>query len=490
MKEIRVSDQPSLSFLRILRITTDGIRYRLFRASITVAVIAVAVAFLVNILAESLIKRSIALDTRDRMEETRLVFKWTAQLSAPSTAERILRDTADPENGTAALAAFARFGGLSETASGELLEWAQPAVGYLDFFNDLDYARRRRLVHQAEGSAVFDRLAQPEAFATFVASLEKTRSVRFPGTLEAFRSFLDQWPSLAGQIALVRKGQRSAIDELNAALEGRNLLETLADADGEFGEVIARSGFLMDADEATEVAHQVDLLLDSRTVEKSLEHRSARQMIARHNDILPGEVTLVMMWQFVGNTERAGQYLENLNPLMPESTRISAERLSELSRHFFEVNRLEKVFLLTADAGDGWLGLGQRMSWLLFVSMLVCAIGICNAMLMTVTERFREIATLKCLGALHTFIMVMFLLESCLMGVVGGLAGGLLGILLGSGRMVYAFGVSSLQSIPVMDLITSMLTALLVGILLAAIAAVYPALKAARLAPMEAMRVE
>ena len=73
MKSINIADQPWLSMRRTISITVDGIRYRLFRASVTVAVIVVAVAFLMNILAESLIKRSVASNTRERIDTSRVI---------------------------------------------------------------------------------------------------------------------------------------------------------------------------------------------------------------------------------------------------------------------------------------------------------------------------------------------------------------------------------------------------------------------------------
>jgi len=51
------------------------------------------------------------------------------------------------------------------------------------------------------------------------------------------------------------------------------------------------------------------------------------------------------------------------------------------------------------------------------LSLLVCAVGIVNAQLMAVTERFREIGTMKCLGALDRFVLRLFILEAGMQGL-------------------------------------------------------------------------
>ena len=73
MKTIDVQPQPLLGFARTLRIALSGVKYRLFRALVTVAVITVAMAFLMNILAESLIKMIVAATAKDQIAEMRLV---------------------------------------------------------------------------------------------------------------------------------------------------------------------------------------------------------------------------------------------------------------------------------------------------------------------------------------------------------------------------------------------------------------------------------
>ena len=173
-----------------------------------------------------------------------------------------------------------------------------------------------------------------------------------------------------------------------------------------------------------------------------------------------------------------------------DTTDLTPELLVKLAKARKETAALARAKRLTMDSGKGFMGLGERLAYLLVVSFLVCGIGITNAMMMSVTERFTEIATLKCLGALDGFIMIMFVLESCIMGIVGGTIGAVIGAVIGTGRMMASFGVNFFAAIPVLDIFGGILISILLGTLLAAFAAVVPSFKAARLAPMEAMRVE
>ena len=81
-----------------------------------------------------------------------------------------------------------------------------------------------------------------------------------------------------------------------------------------------------------------------------------------------------------------------------------------------------------------------RTIWLISLSLLVCAVGITNAMLMSVMERFRDIGTMKCLGALDSFILKLFLLESLFLGLAGSLLGSLTGTLLTTLSLLYKYG--------------------------------------------------
>lgn len=128
--------------------------------------------------------------------------------------------------------------------------------------------------------------------------------------------------------------------------------------------------------------------------------------------------------------------------------------------------------------------------WLLGLALLVAFVGILNAMLMSVTERFREIGTMKCLGALDGFIVKLFLIESLFQGVVGTVIGVTVGLGLSLAAAATTYGGYAFKNLPLGDLLTSLLFSLAVGIALTVGGAVYPAWQAARMHPIEAMRVE
>jgi putative ABC transport system permease protein len=130
----------------------------------------------------------------------------------------------------------------------------------------------------------------------------------------------------------------------------------------------------------------------------------------------------------------------------------------------------------------------SKQMWLIGLSLLVCVVGIANAMLMSVTERFREIGTMKCLGALDSFIVKLFLLESTFQGVAGTAAGIAIGFLLTLGLALLDYGAFVIDYFPVSGIVQSAFYALIAGTVLSLIGAMLPAYRAAKMEPVEAMR--
>lgn len=132
-----------------------------------------------------------------------------------------------------------------------------------------------------------------------------------------------------------------------------------------------------------------------------------------------------------------------------------------------------------------------RDLWLMTLSVLVALVGITNSVLMSVTERFREIGTMKCLGALDSFIVRLYFLESGFAGLIGAGLGAPIGILLAVVRMAWSLGWGALEGARLLT--EGLLTfgvALVIGTLITIVAAIYPAYVAARMQPVEAMRAK
>lgn len=131
-----------------------------------------------------------------------------------------------------------------------------------------------------------------------------------------------------------------------------------------------------------------------------------------------------------------------------------------------------------------------KQRWIVILSLLVCIVGIINAQLMSVTERFREIGTMKCLGALDRFIVRLFVLEAMMQGVVGSVAGAFLGVIAAALSSLLTLTTSAFTSVPWLAILYSILLSILIGTVLSLVGVIYPAIIAARMQPVEAMRHE
>jgi putative ABC transport system permease protein len=121
------------------------------------------------------------------------------------------------------------------------------------------------------------------------------------------------------------------------------------------------------------------------------------------------------------------------------------------------------------------------------ISLLVGGIGVMNIMLVSVTERTREIGIRKAVGARRRDLMLQFLLESMLLTLFGGGLGVAVGW--GLSRLMSGFSFGG-QSVATVVSPTIVLLALGVSVAVGLFFGVYPATRAARLDPIEALRYE
>jgi ABC-type antimicrobial peptide transport system permease subunit len=136
-------------------------------------------------------------------------------------------------------------------------------------------------------------------------------------------------------------------------------------------------------------------------------------------------------------------------------------------------------------------GLPAYQLWMAIIALLVCGVGIVNSMLMSVTERYKEIGTIKTLGAMDTHVLEIFIIEALLLGLIGGVIGGVAGWAVAF-VMYYVQAGANAATVISASIGSLYLIAYAVGlsVFLSLISSVAPSYMAAKLNPAEALRYE
>ncbi len=151
---------------------------------------------------------------------------------------------------------------------------------------------------------------------------------------------------------------------------------------------------------------------------------------------------------------------------------------------------LERAGIVTGDA-DAMATHAARRNWILGITCLICLAGVSNSLLIAVTERFREIGTMKCLGGSDREITRLFMTEALLLGSIAGILGIGVGYIVSLVQFLFVLelGLHDLQTY-VMAFVVGAPIAFIFGIVLTVLAMIYPASVASRMLPGEAMRRE
>lgn len=162
------------------------------------------------------------------------------------------------------------------------------------------------------------------------------------------------------------------------------------------------------------------------------------------------------------------------------STMRSVRNLSPVKDNNFGISRSDDLI-------NRFLSVTEYLelaSWVIgIITILGSSIALMNIMIVSVTERTREIGIRKALGAKRSTVAIQFFIETLLIGQLGGLFGIILGILVG-------YGFASILSFAFVIPWKAILAAFLTSFVVAIVSGLYPAIKAAKLDPIEALRYE
>ncbi len=174
----------------------------------------------------------------------------------------------------------------------------------------------------------------------------------------------------------------------------------------------------------------------------------------------------------------------------PEDLLQAVEAIREMlrARHRLQPEQPDDFTIRTqVDIGRVQEGTSQTLTLMMFavasISLLVGGIGIMNILLVSVTERTREIGVRMAVGAKRRHILTQFLIEAMTLSLIGGLLGIVLGVLA-------ARATTTVAGWPTIISAESILVAFLFSLAVGLFFGLYPARKAARLNPIEALRYE
>lgn len=488
-KNIDVRDQVTLSFEKSFRFCRKGISYRLFRSSLTLAVVVVAVAFFTVLLSEGLIVRATSHGVNDEMQSQREADTLLMHLFHRYSSRDLSAKLADMRNQPERIAEFARVTGLSDKAVTDLVEQCYVEQRFLRFFQNLSPGKRVVLVKKLEGREVFPYLAEREVWNTFETDLANMRSVRLPLGVQNLRSFVDNYGDFLAALEAARLARNRTVTAMESELAGLTggqptaaWLGQAADPEVEqWRSVVAEHGFALDKETMTRVHRRLQLATLEDRIATLLQTPAKR---AEWKRIMQGTAGLEEKLLMLED--------ERLTDILGDA--FTMEERQAVASRFARLKTLRDLESRLPPADRQARGIGRfldgRQLFLVAISFLVCMVGITNAMLMSITERFREIATMKCLGATDGFILKQFLIEAAIQGVIGGSAGMLIGMLISVIKSLVLFGGIVFMHFPTLQILVCAGVTVVVGIVLAMLASIYPARAAARMAPMDAMRVE
>jgi len=503
MKAIEIRDQVRLPLAKCIELVLTGIRFRLFRAAVTVVIISLATAFLMNMLTESLTSRRVANVIDKATAPRRLLNFWHSSLTVPLVETELTARLAALKEGDGRWQEFKTWGKLDDGQLEDLRGVAARQITYLTYFDELSEGQRRLLVGRMQGTSIFRMLLRSdESFTQFAQAAEKLQKPLPPppgpslSPAEAFRKFLGDWKNSGPLRDRIRAGNVAAVNGLKELFGSRSGMQVLASADASLVGDLKKQGFCMSEGELQTVREQAKARLDSEQISDLILIPSLKSQLAARRGARLSQVDVSELLAEASSSDGSKWLIETANKIRREQGQgpleLTPERMQEVARAKIEQTKLSAVEDMVTHqvVGKGLMGFSGRTVWLIIVSFMVCIVGIANAMLMSVTERFREIATMKCLGATDGFIMINFILESIVQGIAGGVIGAVLGFLLGLLRSWGKFGLIVFRELPALDLLEAAGLSVAVGVAISALAAVYPAWVAARLAPMEAMRIE
>jgi len=489
---IDVRAQHRIPLGKAFALCLKGIAHRFLRSMLTLMVIVLAVAFFMSLLCESFFAHSVGLgidaENIEERSSQRFFADWFDVVTPGDMAKRLVVAVNLPGR-PAEIAAVTK---ATPAEVAELITGATDEARVMRFFTNLDAGSRAALVGNTKNEDIYGLLKPEDAWNEFSGKLRHLYALQPPMPMTQFRAVILGHDGLSARIATLAGAWQKAVVALGEAVADADLGHGRDDYQAlfvrgdsaqlsQFHTLITARGFSESPEDIALVHRQLAVSARQQEVRERLQSDAAHA--AWHTQFLEDPAIDVKMVSL--DDAKVVDVLDN---------HWSQTELAQVSRLITEGDRRRAVERavddrVSQDDGEKSL-LSSRQAFLLVISFVVCMVGISNAMLMAITERFREIATMKCLGATDGFILNQFLIEAAIQGLAGGVAGMLIGFVLSLAKCTVIFGVYLYAYFPLLGVVGAGCICVVAGVLLSTLASIYPSWMASRMAPMEAMRIE
>jgi len=490
-RNIDVKKQRNLTITETFHLCVKGISHRMLRSVLTLVVVVLAVAFFMFLLSENSFVAATAKGVGSEVSKQRFAATLLDRMfNAPTSlvlCQRLGNAFLSSQERLDEFAAVAHYEAKSVKTLAEMCSREQM---YLRFFDKMPVGKRIVLVGKSRGRQILEVLADPKERVAFTDKIKPMPDVSVPGGVAGFSVFLDSFPAYGKELQTFTAAWTNSVgaysqacnkmtggDSIDVWLGGAN-----AEQLKEWQALAATYGFKLTQD-------QIEL------VHKQLKLAMRKQDIAQILSAADKQELWLKVFQDRTRTPMDDKMLRlddaRVVPLF--DGKFDRGQLAEIPAAMLYENRLTKLEHRLAgrvETTGNEQTLSGRQIFLLIISFVVCMVGIANAMLMSITERFREIATMKCLGATDRYVLVQFMMEAALQGIVGGVFGMIIGFIIALMKNTAGYGLYVFAYWPGPQLAVNAAISLVVGVLLAVLASIYPSWAASRMAPMEAMRIE
>ncbi len=524
MEEIIIKKQRQMTFAETLDFCISSIRHRFMRSLLTLSVVILAVAFFMFLQCSNIFRNSVKEGVEREILESRKAFRILNMLYAPSTEKDFVSMLVDARKSPGDFNRIAKMIGKDEQQMRNFVDYAAKEMIYLRYFEKLEFGKRKALFGQLKDSAQLEMLLEEGKLPVFKQQLRELGGIKLPGGTEELEDFLSGY-------AAYRKDLKASYKKLTdlqkhpdfpRTFEGKELKDNQVLARCINGNVnskwrsdLAKLNIIITDEEMQDIIDYLKIEDQTNKIKKLLSHEKYRvrwrqvygkNQYSRMDEKLENldtkktwrvfneasdDTALLELRRLQDEIYFGGKAEELANKKLDELRQVPQEDLEAIREYTDRQKELQELELqLDINTLDDAKGFTPDQIYLMCLSFLVCVVGITNAMLMSITERFREIATLKCLGATDSFILIQIVLEAMIQGVIGGLIGLLLGFIVALSSSIFQVGFRVFASFDWSMIGFAALFSLLAGVLLSVLSSLYPSAKAARMAPMEAMRVE